>query len=164
MPEVTGHHIWAVVGLSHLRDFRFCQKTSQDLMHEQVCCCDEAANHQLPIGGVFWVIWIISAEECSSLTQNLMQIHRSTHSVILNVMTTQYTCSLNGLYHPHWLVQWSHHCSNMCIPVHSPWLPGCIDVVQTVLTVLTMAGPFLDIPQWQILDREKCTRNEGYMN
>ena len=41
--------------------------------------------------------------------------------LILNVMATQYTCSLNSIYRPHWLVQWSRHCSPMCIPVHSPW-------------------------------------------
>ena len=33
----------------------------------------------------------------------------------------------------------------MCIPVHSPWLPGCIDVAQTVLLILTMAGVFPDL-------------------
>ena len=32
--------------------------------------------------------------------QNLMQIRCSTHSVILNATTTQYTCSLNSIYHP----------------------------------------------------------------
>ena len=30
----------------------------------------------------------------------------------------------------------------MCIPVHSPWLPGYIDVAQTVLIRLTTAGHF----------------------
>ena len=81
----------------------------------------------------FWIIWIVSAEECSSIMQNLMQIRRSTHSVILNVTATQYTRSLNGVYRPHWLVQWSCHWSCMYIPVHSPWLPGYIDVPQTIL-------------------------------
>ena len=38
---------------------------------------------------------------------------------------------LNGVYCPYWLVQWSHHCSCMCIPVHSPWLPDYMYVVQT---------------------------------
>ena len=47
-----------------------------------------------------WIIWIVSTEEYSSLMQNLIQIHCSTHSVILNVMATQYTCPLNGVYHP----------------------------------------------------------------
>ena len=112
-------------------------------MHEQVHCCDESANQQLPRAVALWIIWIVSMEECSSLTQNLMQIHCSTHSVILNEMATQYTCSLNGVYHPHWLVQWSHHCSYMSIPVHSPWLPGYTNVVQITL-ILTMAGLFLD--------------------
>ena len=33
----------------------------------------------------FWIIRTVYTEECSSLMQNLMQIHCSTHSVILNV-------------------------------------------------------------------------------
>ena len=116
-----------------------------DVIHEQMHCCDEAANHQLPIDMTFWIIWIVSVEECSSLTQNLMQIHCSTHSVILNVTATQYTCSLNSVYCPHWLVQWSHHCSHMCIPVHSPWLPGYIDIMKAVLYInngWTFSGQF----------------------
>ena len=146
-PEVTGHQIWAVAGLSHLGDLMFCQKISgRDVMHEQVCCCDEAANHQLPIVVAFWIIWIVSVEGCSNFTQNLMQIHCSTCSVIFNVMATQCTCSLNGIYRPHWLVQWSHHCSRMCIPVHSPWLPAYINVVQTIFIILTMAHLFPDRP------------------
>ena len=82
--------------------------------------------------------------ESSSLTQNLMQIRCSVYSVTLNSMATQYTCSLNGVYRPHWLIQQSHHCSHMHIPVHSSWLPGFINVTQTVLVILTMAGLFLD--------------------
>ena len=46
----------------------------------------------------------------------------------LNVTATQYTCSLNGTYRPH-LVQRSHYCSLMHIPVHSPWLPGYTTVM-----------------------------------
>ena len=34
----------------------------------------------------------------------------------------------------------------MHIPVHSPWLPGYMNVVQTVLIILTMAQLFLDRP------------------
>ena len=97
-------------------------------MHKRAHCHDEAASHQLPVAAAFWIICIVSMEECSSLMQNAMQIHCSTRSVILNVMATQYTCSLNSFYHPHWLEQQSHHCSHMRIPVHSPWLPGYIDV------------------------------------
>ena len=47
---------------------------------------------------------------------------------------------------PHWLVQWSCHCSRMWIPVHSPWLPGYINIVQTILIILTMVGCFPDRP------------------
>ena len=70
----------------------------------------------------FWTSQIISMEECSNLTQNLMQIRCSTHSVILNVMATQYTCSLYRIYCPHWRVQWCCHCSHM--PIQSTLL-GC---------------------------------------
>ena len=133
-PEVAEYQTWAVGGLSHLSYLIFHEKNSaQVVIHEQLHCRDEAANHQLPIAVAFWIIWIVSVEECSSLTQNIVQICCSSCSVILNVMTTQYTCLLNGIYHPYWLIQWSHHCSCMCIPVHSPWLPGYMDVTHTVL-------------------------------
>ena len=36
------------------------------------------------------------------------------------------------------------HCSHMYILVHSPWLPGYIDVTQTTLIILTMAALFPD--------------------
>ena len=67
-------------------------------MHERVHCCDEAASHQLV------------AHSCS-LLNHLNSFHRGmfklnakfdaeslpSHSVILNVPATQYTCSLNGV-------------------------------------------------------------------
>ena len=47
-----------------------------------------------------------SVEECSSLTQNLVQIRGSTQlSHILNVTATQDTCSLSCIYHLHWPVK-----------------------------------------------------------
>ena len=116
--------------------------SARDVMHEQAHYHDEAVNHQFPITAAFWIIWIISTKECSSLMQNLMQIHSSTCSVILNVMATQYTCSINGICCPCWLVQWSRHCSHMHIPVNSPWLGGYINIVQTVLFILTMVALF----------------------
>ena len=93
--------------------------SAQGVMHEWACCHDEAVNHQLPIAAAFWVIWIVSAEECSSLTQNLVQI---CCSVILNAVATQYTCSLNDIYCLCWPVQWSCHCSHLHILFHSCWL------------------------------------------
>ena len=51
---------------------------------------------------------------------------------------------------PHWLVQWSHRCSCMRILVHSPWLPDYINVVQTILIILTMIGLFLERPHISI--------------
>ena len=69
------------------------------------------------------------------------------YSDILNTMATQYIHMLTQQqWPPHWLVQWSHHCSLMCFPVHSPWLPGYIDVTRTVLVILIMTGLFPDRP------------------
>ena len=135
----------SVRGLSNLGNLMFCQNTLHEI-HEWACCRDEAANHQLPIAAAFWIIQIVSTEEWSSLAQNLLQSFCSTHSVILNATTTQYTCSCNGIYHPHWSVQCSHRCSCMCFPVHSLWLPGYLDVMQTVVFILTIAWLFLDRP------------------
>ena len=115
-------------------------------MHECACCRDKAASHHLPIAAAFWIIPIVSTEECSSLMQNLMQIHCSTGLVILKATPTQYICSLNSIYHPHWLVQWSCHCSCMHIPVQSLWLPGYFDVMQIILFMLIRARHFLERP------------------
>ena len=105
------------------------------MWYERAHCCDEAVNHQLSIAVAFWIIQIVSAEECSRLIQNLVQICCCTCSVILNVTATQYTCSLNGICHPHWLVQWSCHCSHMHIPVHSPWLAAYINITNSILVI-----------------------------
>ena len=141
-------------------------------MHEWVCYHDEAANHQLPTAVAFWIIQIVSTQECSSLMQNLMQIRCSTYSVTLNAMATQCTCSLNSIYHPHWRVQWSHRCSRVCIPVHCPWLPGCIDV----LWLLAFPKTNITFEREEILDHpwnsgkcdraadgdwENCVRSQG---
>ena len=114
-----------------------------------ICCFTKTlcTRHDTSAGtlwwcAAFWIIRIVSTEKCSSLLQNLTQICCSTRSVILNETATQYTWPLNGIYHPHWLVQWSHHCSHMRIPVHCAWLPGYISVTRNFLIVLTMAGLF----------------------
>ena len=41
------------LGLSHLGDLMFANNSAQDMMHERVCCHDEAANHQLPLAVAF---------------------------------------------------------------------------------------------------------------
>ena len=71
------------------------------------------------------LLYLLSHFECDSHT-----VH----------MLTQWHLS------PPLIVQWSHHCSRMCIPVHFPWLPGYIDVAQTIHVILTMAGLFPDRP------------------
>ena len=46
------------------------KNSAQGAMHEWVHCCDEAANHQLVTAVDFWIIQIVSGEECSCLMQN----------------------------------------------------------------------------------------------
>ena len=111
------------------------------LCHTFICTALVASSLK-----AFWIIRIISEERCSSLTQNLMQIHCYACPNVLNAITTQYTCSLSSVYSPQWLVKWNHHFSHICIPVHSSCLSSYIDVTQTVLIILTMAGLFLDRP------------------
>ena len=137
---------WDCSGVESPGRFHVSPKTlpACHVMREWEHCHDEAANSQLPIAAAFWIIQILSTEEHSSLMKTLMQIRCSTCSVILNAMDTQYTCSLNSVYCPQWPAQWSCHCSRMLIPVHSPWLPGSINVVQTILIMLIMAGLFPD--------------------
>ena len=78
--------------------------------------------------------------------QNLMQICCSTCSFILecnghtvHVLTQQVASTTPTDYYSEVVIV--HTCA-----VHSPWLPGYIDVAQTVLIILTMAGLFLDRP------------------
>ena len=125
----------------------FTKNSARHMILELAHCRDEADNHQLPMAVAFCIIWIVSMKECSNLMQNAkFDRDWSLYSVTLNVTATQYTGSLNSIYHPRWLVQWSRHCSCMCVPVHSPWLLGYVNVVQTVLVILTMAGLFVDRP------------------
>ena len=115
------------------------------MIHEQAHCHNEAANHQLHTAEAFWIIRIFSIEECSSLMQNLMRIHCSTQSFWMWWPHSTHAHSTAST-DPHWLVQWSHHCSHIGIPVHSPWLLGYINVMQTILVILTMVGLFPDWP------------------
>ena len=99
--------VWLVAGFpehgSLSADF---QPFLQHLYNTFICTTFTASSPK-----AFWINWIVSTEECSSLMQNLMQSHRSTSSFILNTMATQYTCSLNSDYRPQ--VPWSRHCSCM---------------------------------------------------
>ena len=97
--EVARCQICAVAGLSHLADLMFLQRTLHSVLHECMCC-DKAASPQLPIAAAFWLMGRVSTEECSGLTQNLMQTHWSSCWVILNVMATHYI---------HILTQWHLH-------------------------------------------------------
>ena len=126
-PEVTWCQVLAVRRLSHLDDLMFHQKTLHETWYiKWVRCHDEAANQQLPIAGAFWIIQIVSMEECSRWMQNLMQIHGSTCSFLMQQPHSTHAHSSESTTPTDWLVQWSCHCSRMRVPVHSPWLPGYV--------------------------------------
>ena len=65
------------------------------MMREWAHCCDEAANHQLPIAAAFWIIQIVSRGmfkpnakfDADSLLYSLSHF---------DVMTTQYTHSMGS--------------------------------------------------------------------
>ena len=98
----------------------FPKTSAWHVMREEVHCHDEAATHQLPTASAFWIMWIVSMEECSSLTQNL----QDTRNIVHRTMTSQWcrlvallaqsfwmpwphsthAPSIGRVYHPHWLV------------------------------------------------------------
>ena len=50
-------------GGGHLDDLMFLRKTARDAMHEWMCCCDEAANHQLLIAAAVFIILHLPADK-----------------------------------------------------------------------------------------------------
>ena len=145
-PEVAGCQICAAWVLSHLGDLMF---------HKKNCLRHYSWASML---SWWWSCQLPVAHSCGLLNHlngfqgGMFKLNAKLDadlllcSFILNAMATQHTCSLNSIYCPHWLVQWSCRCSCMRVPIHSPWLPGYIDVMQTILIILTMAGLFLDRP------------------
>ena len=87
--EVARCQIWALEGLSHLADLMFLRRTLHSELHRRMCW-DKAARPPLPIAADFWLTGIVSTEECSGLTQTLMQTRWSSCWVILNAMATHY--------------------------------------------------------------------------
>ena len=127
-----------VAGLAECRSLSTdSQPSLKHLCHTFICVAVIASSLK-----TFWIIWILFVEECSSLMQNAHSFlysfsHFESGGHTVHMLTWQ-------CLPPHWPVQWSHHCSHMCIPVHSVWLPGYIAVRQTVFIILTMAGLFPD--------------------
>ena len=112
-------------------------------MHEWTHCHDEAANHQL----------LTAAGPCTLLCgfcRGRFKLNTKFDADLLLYSLSHFECDdhtvlmlpQQHLLSPQ-LVQWSCHCSRMSIPVPSPWLPGYINVVQTIV-ILTIAGLFLD--------------------
>ena len=108
------------------------------MMPEQAHCRGEAASHQLPIAAAFWVIQIVSAEECANLSENWMQICCSTQSFWIWWPHSTHAHSMASMAPRTSIVTSSLFM--LCIPVHPPWLPGYVGVAQTVLVMVAMAG------------------------
>ena len=141
MPEVIGHQIWTV-GEGNCVIWCFTKKHCA--RHNAWSSTLSLWSCQSPVVHSYSLLNLLNSSHRGmfKLNAKLDGICCCTCSVILNVMATQYTCSLNGVYCPQWLLQWSHHCSCMHIPVHSLWLPGYINVMQTILVILTMLDFF----------------------
>ena len=119
----------------------FCQKTAWDVMHEQVHCRDEAANHQLPRCGLLnhlnnfcrgmfklnvkfdadSLLYLLRHCECASHT-----VHMLTQRCLPPPLTS--TVKSSSFTHVH----------------SSPFSLAAryIDVMQTILVILTTAGLF----------------------
>ena len=69
-PEVARSQIWAVGGWVTWVIWYFAKNLCTRHDTWAAHCCDEAANHQLPIAVAFSIIQIVSTEECSSFMQN----------------------------------------------------------------------------------------------
>ena len=119
-------------------------------MHERACCQNEAANHQLSIAAAFWIIQsfhggpfeLNAKSDANALLYSFSHFECNGHTV--QTLTQQHPP-------PHWLIQWSCHCSRMGIPIHSQ-LPCCTDVAKTLLIILTTAGIFSDRPHILIIE------------
>ena len=122
------------------------------MMHQWVHCCDEAANHQLPIATALWVFWIVSMEEWSSLMQTL-------DADSLFYLLSHFECEDHTA---HMLTQWcllppvtSTVKSSSFMHTHSSPLSlvaRLINVAQTILVTLIMTGNFPDRPQCSYTD------------
>ena len=133
-------------GLGHLGDLMFCQKT----LYETWCMSRCIVVLKLSI----WV-----AHSCSllnypnSFQRGMFKLNTKSDADSLLYSISHFECDGHTV---HMLTQWHllppltrtvmSHCSCMRIPVHSPWLPGCIYVTQTILIILTLPGLFPDWP------------------
>ena len=140
-------------GLSHMGDLMFCQKS----LHGKWCMSRcivlmKLPNQQLPIAAASWLVCIFRREmftlsakfDADSLLYWLSNFECNGHTA--HVLTQRHLP-------PPLLVLWSCHCSRVCIPVPSSWLPGYIDVMQTVLLILTMVRLFPDRPCTSVCNR-----------
>ena len=109
------------------------------MIHEWAHCCDEAANHQLAIAVAFGIM------PPNRFCGGMFKLNAKSDAYSLLCLLSHFECDGHTV---HMLTQWchcpplpgkmSHHCSHMYIPVHSPWLPSYIDVMQTIIVMLTM--------------------------
>ena len=136
------------MGLSHLGDLMLCQK-----LHKT---CNARVSVLL-----WWSCWSPVAyshgllNHHSSFCGGMFKLNAKSDAGSLLYLFSHFGCDSHTVplltqwcvYCPHWLIQWSHHCSCMRITVHSPWLLGYIDVTENVLIMLTVVGLFLDRPR-----------------
>ena len=73
----------------------FTKISAPDMMHEQACCHDEAANHQLPTAVAFWSIW--------SFHRGMFKLNTKFDADSLLYSLSHFECNS---YTVHMLTQW----------------------------------------------------------
>ena len=71
------------------------KNSAPDMMHEQACCHDEAANHQLPTAVAFWSIW--------SFHRGMFKLNTKFDADSLLYSLSHFECNS---YTVHMLTQW----------------------------------------------------------
>ena len=71
------------------------KNSAWDMMHEWVCCRDEAANHQLPIAVAFWIIW--------SFHRGMFKLHARFDANSLLYLLSHFECDGHTV---HMFTQW----------------------------------------------------------
>ena len=69
--------------------------SARHVMHEQACCHDEPANHQLPIAAAFWILWIVS--------RRIFKLNAKGNADLLLYSLSHFECNGRTV---HMLTQW----------------------------------------------------------
>ena len=137
---------WSLLIAAHIH-WRIFMGWLQNIQRSQVFCLLQAFQNVDHFQHVLRHLWSICAtllfalHSCNileSLLNHLNSFHGGMFKLnakfdadSLLYLLSHFQCDGHTVHmhtqqclYPHWPVQWSCHCSHVCIPVHCPWLPG----------------------------------------